>query len=150
MWNPFEHFDKLPVYNADFSVLFGQPPRATVRLPDGQEIAPATQGHPETLTFWLKGQDGGYDQITQDQSFVQQLWVHFTLDAPSPGGWTASALADLGLAHQYTITPDAMRAAVQAMPHVLDTIQAAGYSEADVWAYAQAEAPWAVGLVGVA
>lgn len=152
MVDPFSLRNDFVQLNVDSSPLFPllqQEWKATVTMPDGQVIASAIIGQPETVTYWIRGNGASFFQINEDQAFVHTLWMHFRYDVPTPlpetDYWVMSAL---GLAHEYAVTLDAMREAVLSMPHVLADIVHAGYSEADVWAYTQAEAPWAVELVG--
>lgn len=143
--------------NIDSGPLFYWPPfftqewQPTVVLPDGQAVPSAVPGQPETVSYWIRGTGTSYYEVDADQAFVHQLWMHFEHGAPGPlpesEFW---AMTKLGLAREYSVSLDAMREAVLSLPHVLETITAGGYSEADVWAYTQHEAPWAVDLVGVA
>jgi hypothetical protein len=153
MYNPWDHAYTAPHGNIDGGPLFGQPWEPTVTFWTHQTVPAAIPGQWDTVTHWLwDASDGLLHQITEDQAFVQQLWRHakFGLSAPLPET-PDTAWGRLGFTNlDYRITPDEMRAAVMDLPHVLADIQAAGYSEADVWAYTQAEAPWAVGLVGIA
>jgi len=148
MFNPLEHLDKLVYSNIDRLALSGYGAQDQIMFPGSFFVAPATQ--PAAIAYWL--QDGSaYRQISDDQAFVQNLWLHFTLDASMVDA-QAEQIATAGLvdADYRSISLDAMREAILSLPHVLDTITDGGYSEADVWAYTQHEAPWAVDLVGIA
>lgn len=148
-FNPFAHFDKLPFSNIFGGTIFGIAWQPTITLPGGQVIPSAIEGQPDTVQYYLQVA-GAYQPITDDQAFAQQMWLHATLGAwaPRPDA-EASALVQLGLAQEYSVTAEALREAVYSLPHVLADIQAAGWSEAQAWAYTQAVAPWAVDLVGV-
>jgi hypothetical protein len=148
MFNPFEHYAELVFTNIDGGPAFGLSPHATVALPDGQQVTPASPGHPETITYWLKGEDGQYHQGTHEQAFVQDLWLHFAYGAEliEQGSWPW--LQAQGLMAP-AITFDVMRAAIMERPDILGDIVSRGYSEAQVWAYAQSEAPNIVELIGV-
>lgn len=147
MFNPLEHLDHLVYSNIDRLALHGYPAQDPVMFPGGFYV-PAAR-HPEAITYWL--QDGAsYRQISDDQAFAQNLWLHFKFGASMVDA-QAAQLAAAGLVDTdyRSITQDAMREAVMSLPHVLETITAGGYSEAEVWAYTQAEAGWAVQLTGV-
>lgn len=152
MENPWEHLSSAPLGNVDGGPLFGDPWEPTVTFWNGQTVASAIPGQLETLTHWLyDGSDGVFHQITRDQAFVQQLWLHFRFEQSAPLPETPeSSYGRLGFADVgYRITLDEMRTAVMNLPHVLADIVGADVTEEQVWAYTQAEAPWAVDLVGV-
>lgn len=107
---------------------------------------PQQQG---TVTYWMQDTGGQYQPVSEAQAFTQDLWLHFSFDKPVVYEPVLASAARQGLTVYDDITIDAMREAVLSMPHVLETITAGGYTEADVWAYTQHEAPWAVEVVGV-
>jgi hypothetical protein len=144
MFNPFDHLSEMPYANVDAGVLFGLAPKSTMLLPDSQSIATALQGHPETVTYWMPS-GTGYHQITEDQDFVNNLWLHFAYGA-GVSDFNTPGMQALGLAHEYHITPDAMRAAVMGLPAVLNAIVSSGVTEAQVWDYAHWVAPEIVGI----
>jgi hypothetical protein len=132
-------------------------PETTIVLPDGQIIQEATPGG--QLRYFREGMDGHWFEVrppqadtwtevvrqvhagvaTVDQAFAVDLVLHKEF---------ATAIGDEAAA-PYHITLDALRTAVVDTPAVLDYIVAKGYTEAEVWAWVQHEAP-AVTLVGVA
>jgi hypothetical protein len=145
-FNPFEHFDDLVCSNVDGGVIFGMPWRPIVTLPSGQPIPSAVPNHPDTITYWLDGADGVYHQITPAQAFVQEVWLHAMfgaslLTSPVP------ALDAQGLNPAQHFTVAEFTAGVMSMPKVLQTIEDAHLSAAQVLAYVEAEAPGVV-LVG--
>lgn len=153
MVDPFSLHNDFVQLNVDSSPLFPllqQEWRPAVTLPDGQVVPSAVIGQPETVTYWIRGTGTNFYQINEDQAFAHTLWMHFNYGVPAPlpevDYWVMAAL---GLAREYSVSLGAMREAVMSMPHVLETITAGGYSEAGVWAYTQAEAPWAVKLIGI-
>jgi hypothetical protein len=137
----FEHLDQVVASNIYIAPIFGLPPSPVATLPDGQQVAAATFGKPDTITYWLPGSGGVYHQITQDQAFVESLYLHALYGTLIEFEQPDAALQLAGLDAPYQITPEAMRTAVFAMPAVLNLIAASNFTAAQVWAYTIHEAP---------
>ena len=121
---------------------------AQVRLPNGQMVDSAIPNHPESVTYWLL--DGSqYQQISHDQAFVQNLWLHFAYDAPMPNPADDPIMISQGLVTGYHLSTEALTAAVYSMPAVLAHIIEGNYSAQEVLDYAHSVAPEIV-AVGVA
>lgn len=145
---------------------------AEVMRPDGVMVPSAVVGSSDEVTYWIP-RDGGYVQVNDKEAAAYSDWLlndmaateklnaeraaeKIALDAAAKAQSFVSGLVDHFTAGSamvvddgLRITQDAMREAVLSLPNVMQTITAGGYSEAQVWAYAQAEAPWAVDLVGI-
>lgn len=77
-------------------------------------------------------------QPEPDLVLVGNLWRHFAfgeaLNAPT----------------EITLTREQFDAALARYVPIAEALSEMGYTADQAWAYTQAEAPWAVGLVGVA
>jgi hypothetical protein len=138
-FNPMAHMSELVFENVDFGVLLGKPP-SSITLPDGQTIASAQIGHPETITYWMQGPDNAFHQVTEDQQFAENLWLNFAYGQNMAAG-QEPLLQALNLEHSYHVTSAALLAAITATPVLRDALAARGYSDADVLAYVADHAP---------
>lgn len=148
-FNVFAHFDELVFTNEDGGLAFGMPRREFVHLPDGQDIPSAVPGEPWTVTHWLKA-DGTYHQITPEQDFAQNLWLHFAygvdLTSHAPGAAAIIAADEAIYGPHWTITADALLHAINTMPTNLASVLSQ-YTAQQIVDYAVYEAPNVV-LVG--
>jgi hypothetical protein len=133
-----KHMSELVWNNIDGGLLFGHP-HDVITLPNGQEIAPAVVGHPETITYWMQGADGTFHQITEDQEFAENLWLNFAYGESM--SYSHTALQALGLDHVYHVNADALLAAIAQTPVLHDALAAREYSDAAVLAYVADQAP---------
>jgi hypothetical protein len=153
MFNPFTQYSLMPFSNIQGSTPgFEAVERWVPSFMMGNRtlVYTAIPQQQETVTYWMQGGDGQYQQVSEAKAFAQDLWLHFVFDKPVVYEPVLVSAQRQGLTVYDGITIDQMREAVLSLPHAMETIAAGGYSEADVWAYAQHEAPWAVDLVGVA
>lgn len=149
-FNPFAHFDELVFTNVDGGPLLGMPIRDKVHLPDGQDIAAAVPFHPETITHWIMEPDHAYHQITGEQAFAQNLWLHFAYGADispqTPDAIHALGFVESTLGNHFTITAQGLMNAIETMPtHLADILTQ--YTAQQIVDYAVYEAPDVV-LVG--
>jgi hypothetical protein len=148
-FNPFEHLSEMVFDNLPGGPPFQDPPRATVTLFDGQIVPAAMPGDPSTLSLWLMT-DSHLHQATNDQGFAQELWLHYAYGA-DVSAWLTTIYNGLGIPSQpgYHLTDAALKTAIYSMPTLLATLDADGFTEQQVLAYAHAEVP-DVMLVGQA
>lgn len=138
--NPFEHISELVFDNLPGGPPFQEPPRATVTLFDGQTVAAAVPGDASSLSLYLMS-DGHLQPATNDQGFAQEMWLHFAYGA-DVSAWLTTIYHGLGIPQSsYHVDDAALLSAVHSTPTLLANIDAAGFTDQQVIAFAHAEAP---------
>lgn len=139
-FNQFEHISELVFDNLPGGPPFQEPPRATVTLFDGQTVPAAVPGDASSLSLYLMS--GGHMQpVTNDQGFAQEMWLHFAYGA-DVSAWLTAIYNGLSIPQSsYHVTDAAFVAAVHSTPALLANIEARGFTDQQVVAYAHAEAP---------
>jgi hypothetical protein len=148
MFNPFEQYNLMPLTNVwGLSHLgtLSAPRPDSFMLGNQTEVNTATPGDQGTVSYWMQGDGGQYHQVTQAQAFAQDLWLHFEFGKPIAYDGQIQAAHEQGLEVYAGITHDALIAAA----HNMQSVAEAGFTDAEIWAYAQHEAP-TVTIVGVA
>jgi hypothetical protein len=140
-FNPFEHLTELVFDNLPGGPPFVDPPRETITLLDGQIVPAAVPGHASTLSLYLMS-DGHMQPATNDQGFAQELWLHYAYGA-DVSAWLTTIYNGLAIPSEpgYHLSDAALKSAIYSMPALLATLDAAGFTEQQVLAYAHAEAP---------
>lgn len=146
-FNPFDHIEELVFDNLPGGPPFQNPPRATVTLWDGRIVPAAIPGDASSLSLYLMS-GGHLQRATNDQGFAQELWLHYAYGADL-SAWFAAIYNGLDIPPGYHLTDAALKAAVYSMPNLLATLDADGFTEQQVYAYAHTEVP-DVMIVGTA
>jgi hypothetical protein len=142
-FNPFDHALELVRTNVFVGELFGLPRPDTMPIGDSFSASTAVPGQPDTIEYYLWNGDG-FTELTADQAYVQMLYLHAAYGMPLDGDqFQVAGLQALDLDQNFVIDYDGMYDAVASMPHIVEAITVGGYSPDQVWAYAQAETPWA-------
>lgn len=137
MSNPFGHFNELVQSNV---WLPGLPRPANMTIGD-QTVPVAIPYHPEMISWWMVDAASHAHQLTQDQAFTQGIYLHANYGDPVLKFTGGPVLTPQHLGMDFHITHDELYDAIVSMPVVMHAIVDAGWTEAEIVAYVQAEAP---------